>query len=315
MPVTPGGDGDSSPKATTTVDQLFTKNKWLRWWDITPTKRFNARPGSNDCTDKGATEFGTDYPLACGTNIRNIVPGKVVYAQRPPEYPAHPSIGYVIQIAADDGPLIHYQHMNTTAVRVGDRVTVGSLIGLSGGAKVPGDKWSTGCHIEVRYAYSYKGQAGQPWCNADWQDSHPIFQAIGTSLAGTNVATGKDITSTTFLGQSAQLIGKYNPLNPNESVSGFLTAVNAAQVITNPFITDTSSIQSSLIPGQSFTDPIKYIQIVAGNTVQDMGAFVFDFILVGGGIFLCFKVFARVVNLSGILSTAGKVAGTAAMFA
>jgi Peptidase family M23 len=298
-----------------TIDQIFTKNKWVRWWDDRyVTKRFNARPGSNSCSDGGATEFGTDYEHPCGTNIRNVLPGKVVYASRPPEYPAHPSIGYVIQVAADDGPLIHYQHMDTTAVRVGDRVSIGSLIGLSGGEAYPGDSWSSGCHIEVRYAYSSKG-TGAPWCNADWQDSHPIFQAIGTSLAGTNIASGKDITSTTFLGQSAALISQYNPLNPNESVSGFLTAINAAQVITNPFITDTSTIQSSIIPGQSFTDPIKYTQIVAANTVQDMGAFVFDFILVGGGVFLCFKVFARVVNLSGILSTAGKVAGTAAMFA
>jgi murein DD-endopeptidase MepM/ murein hydrolase activator NlpD len=302
---------------TQTIDQVFTKNKWIRWWDPSyVTKRFNVRPGSNDCTQTGAhLEFGTDYAVNCGTNVRNLIPGKVVYAQRPPEYPAHPSIGYVIQVLGDDGVLIHYQHMNTSAVKVGDRVNIGSLIGLSGGAAVPGDNWSDGCHIEVRYAYSYKGQARQPWCNADWQDSHPIFQTLGTAIAGTNVASGSDITSSSFLGQTAQTLKKYNPLNPNESVSGFLTAIDAAQTVTNPFNVDTSSIQSSLVPGQTFTDPIKYTQLVSVNVVYDMGALLFDFILVGGGIFLCFKVFARIVNLSGILSTAGKVAGTAAMFA
>jgi murein DD-endopeptidase MepM/ murein hydrolase activator NlpD len=314
MPYTPGGSiQQNSPPPT--IDQVFTKNKWIRWWDYQPTQRFNARPGSNNCTDAGATEFGTDYGVDCGTNIRNIVPGKVVYAQRPPEYPVHPSIGYVIQVAGDDGSLIHFQHMNTSAVKVGDRVTIGSLIGLSGGAKVPGDSWSSGCHIEVRYAYSYKGQAGQPWCNADWQDSHPIFQALGAAPVGTTIASGSDSTSNSYLGQSAHLINKYNPLNPNDGVSGFLVGINAAQTITNPFIVDTKNIQSSIIPGQSFTDPIKYTQLVSANVVYDMGALIFDFILVGGGIFLCFKVFARIVNLSGILSTAGKVAGTAAMFA
>lgn len=216
---------------TQTVSALFSQNRWEQWWTDTGIQHFNARPGSNNCTDPGATEFGNDYNPSYKAVIRAIQPGIVIYAQKPPEYsqPGHSSVGYVIQIQAGDGSIMHFQHMLSTPLRNGNAVAVGDIVGVAGGCPEgcygPNqcscvDDWSTGAHIEVRYSpRQVPGNA--PWCNGNWIDPIPVVTAIVGGLP-VSASGGQN----PFTGISSSLTKIPNPFAPNNDVAATFAAID-----------------------------------------------------------------------------------------
>lgn len=166
----------------TTLLQEFNLNGLVAWWDEKyATQDFNNR------NEKGR-DFGR-FPV--GTPIASISSGRVVYAQQMNSDPGS-SVGYIVQVENADGSLFHYQHLRSTSLRVGDYVHAGDIVGLSGGCPASGygtkgcthtDQYTTGPHIEVRYAPHYDPSRGA-W-GQQWQNPEAAFNAYGSqSLAG-----------------------------------------------------------------------------------------------------------------------------------
>lgn len=168
-----------------TVAQSFQQLGLPQWWNDNVSQFFN-----------GGSEMGTDFNLGgFGKPVGSITPGKIVYVGDG-GYPGS-SIGQIVQVLAPDGRLFHYQHLKTSQVHVGDTVSVGTVVGTGGGCPVGAygsgisctrtDQYSTGEHIEVRVASSYK--PGNPWSQS-WVDPINIFKQIGGATASSVASSG-----------------------------------------------------------------------------------------------------------------------------
>ena len=95
---------------------------------------------------------GTDVPLKQGTRTLAMAPGKVIYA-RSSEYGTNK-----IVIDMGGGWTYTVLHLSAIRVSVGETVTVGYLLGLSGGKPgVPGSgPCTTGPHLHFSLAYKGK---------------------------------------------------------------------------------------------------------------------------------------------------------------
>jgi tape measure domain-containing protein len=99
---------------------------------------------------------GVDYPVPTGTAIKVAGEGVVTFAGTKGGY------GNTVDIKHPSGETTRYGHLSKIGVEVGQRVTQGQQIALSGGAKgAPGSGTSTGPHLhfETRNA---KGEAIDP---------------------------------------------------------------------------------------------------------------------------------------------------------
>jgi murein DD-endopeptidase MepM/ murein hydrolase activator NlpD len=153
-----------------------------------------------------------------GQPVGSITPGTVLYVGNPyANSPGHTSLGYVVQVLGNDGFLYHYQHLEAPAVHQGDVISVGSVVGVSGGCPVGcygsngqctcTDAWTTGQHIEVRRA-QYNGKASDPVWGQPWKDPYQAFlQLAGVTATsgagkytGTTTSTGTDTTSSSSPG-------------------------------------------------------------------------------------------------------------------
>lgn len=168
-----------------TASSIFQGLGLRQWWNY-PTQYF----GTNG-------EMGTDFGMGTtGQPVGSLTSGTVVYANNPyANDPNHSSLGYVVQVLSPDGYLYHYQHLQSPAVHVGDVISVGSVVGVSGGCPVGcygsngqctcTDQWTTGEHIEVRRA-AYNGNASDPVWGQSWQDPYQAF----LQLAGGSATSG-----------------------------------------------------------------------------------------------------------------------------
>ena len=322
MPVGNPNTGQTGPAS---VAALFAANGWESWWANTGIQHFNARPGSNNCTDPGASEYGNDYLPSYKATIRSITNGTVIYSQLPPEYSTfdnngggHTSIGYVIQIRNGDGSIIHFQHMLSTPLKVGVTVNVGDIVGVAGGcpqgcygqnACTCQDAWSTGAHIEVRYsAKEVNGVA--PWCNGNWQDPVPIIDAItGSAPVGSSASATAGLSA--HLGNLPGLIAHIpNPFQANSDVAQVFYAIDETMNII-PFL---PPYQTVSLFGVSIPDPAMAYELVF-NLMQDFGALFWRFLIAAMGVYICFKVFNNVVNVTGkfggVLKGGAELAGGA----
>ena len=187
----PGPSGQQPP-STYSVGDFFDKIAHLiKWWKQASLRGF----GQNG-------EQGRDFDMPFNSPVGSITAGKVVYAGLPPDSktPGHTSLGYVVQVLTPDGRLLHYQHLWTKSVNVGDNVNVGTILGTSGGCAKGStarncitDQWSTGPHIEVREA-PYKQNAGL-W-GYTWENPDPyISKVTGSSV---NAASGTSGVSSAY---------------------------------------------------------------------------------------------------------------------
>ena len=108
-----------------------------------------------DATGKDVTHQGVDIAMAVGTEVRPIAGGKVTKVVAGGSGAA----GTYVQVTHPDGKISEYMHLKEALAKVGDEVTLASVIGKSGGAK--GDKGagsSTGPHLHLQL----KTAAGMP---------------------------------------------------------------------------------------------------------------------------------------------------------
>jgi len=89
----------------------------------------------------GATHPGLDIAVAEGTEVRAAGGGLVVEVSETPEY------GKMVRLAHPQGYETRYGHLSQTRVRQGDRISLGTVLGLSGNT---GNSTAPHLHFEVR---------------------------------------------------------------------------------------------------------------------------------------------------------------------
>lgn len=89
----------------------------------------------------GATHPGLDIAVAEGTEVRAAGGGLVVEVSETPEY------GKMVRLAHPQGYETRYGHLSQIRVRQGDRISLGTIVGLSGNT---GRSTAPHLHFEVR---------------------------------------------------------------------------------------------------------------------------------------------------------------------
>jgi murein DD-endopeptidase MepM/ murein hydrolase activator NlpD len=106
-----------------------------------------------DATGKDITHQGVDIAMAVGSDVRPIAPGKVTGVT------TSGAAGTYVQVTHPDGKVSEYMHLSKALAKVGDEVTLASIIGKSGGAKGDiGAGSSTGPHLHLQL----KTGSGEP---------------------------------------------------------------------------------------------------------------------------------------------------------
>lgn len=105
------------------------------------TSGFGARWGTTHC--------GVDLAVPSGTEVKAAADGNIIQSGWNGGY------GISVYIQHDDGSVTRYGHMSETLVAVGDRISQGDVIGLSGNT---GDSTGPHVHFEIRI----DGQAVDP---------------------------------------------------------------------------------------------------------------------------------------------------------
>lgn len=196
----------------TTALDIFKADNLPEWW-VNVTQSF----GNNG-------EKGTDYGLGgFGKPVGSITSGKVVYVGNG-GYPGS-SIGQIVQIQAPDGKLLHYQHLMSTNLTVGQVVGVGDVVGLGGGCPVGAypsglagngctryDNFSTGQHIEVRESDTYNPAAGVWGQNWNPNNNQVYLNIVGST--GAQSGTGTIVNAS---GSNCGTMNWYDWFNPVRS--------------------------------------------------------------------------------------------------
>lgn len=301
--------------------QLFQQQGLPQWWNH-PTQRF----GQSDVV--GGVEQGTDFALPYGTKVGSITAGKVAYVGTGGFN--DPSLGKIVQIQGADGSIMHYQHLSSSGLKVGQYVQPGSLIGLSGGAR---GRFSTGPHIEVRYAGIYSFNSGV-W-SQHWVDPlQTIMKLTGGKPGGAIIGskpygTGAGPTSNgNIANQATSTLTKNNAtaaplgagasyqlptinIGPNDDVTTVLWSIDELMQVVPPWNVVNAQQDTFGVAGVgvTFTDPISWIEGFLFNVGVDTVALILRFILLAWGLALGYKVLSSFVDLGALQSSAGNLAG------
>lgn len=152
------------------VDATFKQLGLWRWYASPITNYWN-----------GATEKGQDYSTNFGAPVGVPVGGKVVRITH-----NNNSIGDIVEVMDTRGAVWLYQHINSK-VSVGQSLKTGDVVGTENG--LPVDQYSTGPHIEVRYARPGTWNSGIDSWNEPWTNPMSVFGAIGGQQADTIAPT------------------------------------------------------------------------------------------------------------------------------
>ncbi len=150
----------------TTVLQLFQQKGLWPWFASSSTQQYN-----------GAGELGEDFAASYGTPIGAIAGGQVIAAHHYPN-----SIGDQVVIQSGQGTWL-YQHLSSN-LKVGQTINAGDVVGTENG--LPIDQFSTGPHIEVRYASQ----------GTVWQNPVSAFQQAAQAQVGGNTTVATQNQST-----------------------------------------------------------------------------------------------------------------------
>jgi len=206
-----------------TPDDIFKQKGIWEWW------LQNNGNGTN--VFNGANEKGIDYSAAFGTPIGVIAGGTVQTV----EHKTGTGINDIVQIVDSFGHDWLYQHI-TSSVQVGQTLNVGDIVGTENGwvNGISGlvDQYTTGPHIENRYANAYKPGVDS-WLQS-WIDPKNMFLNTATSQSNTNPST---TTSTGSGNPAADALGL-------SGVNDFF--VNASNSV-NTFDWKNVSIRTALI--------------------------------------------------------------------
>jgi hypothetical protein len=88
----------------------------------------------------GKAHTGVDFAVPSGSNVRNLLDGVVTNASYKGTY------GNMIEVKSSDGTIQRFAHLSSFNVKVGDKVTVGTLLAKSGNT---GNSTGSHLHYEV----------------------------------------------------------------------------------------------------------------------------------------------------------------------
>jgi hypothetical protein len=269
-----------------TVDSVFITSGLWKWYSSTPTNAFD-----------GVTEKGIDYASTFGTPVGSPIAGTVVRTAQNPN-----SIGTVIEIQATDGSVWLFQHL-TGKLATGDKVSVGTIVGTENG--LPVDQYSTGPHIEVRYAKPGTWQAATGSWTEPWINPASVFGAVGATTAGsTPVGTppGSGTSTTTAPPVIAPIS---HLLAPNADVTALLQDLDGVMILQNPFDVPSGAV----IGGTTIPDPIGWMAEVGTVLYNDSLAFALRaaFVLVGG--YMILKVCNEFIDYGQLLERVSSTVG------
>jgi len=150
-----GGGMDSgllTPLLLTLLEQLIaqeanstTQNEMAlgdsTFYGLAPSSDYPVARNTRLTQDFHDGHHGLDYGVPVGTPIRSSIAGKVVYA-------GWNNGGYGNLVIVENGPYqTYYAHLSEIPVNVGDSVSMGQVIGLSGNT---GNSTGPHLHYEVR---------------------------------------------------------------------------------------------------------------------------------------------------------------------
>lgn len=196
-----------------TVDQIFAQEGLWEWFNSPVTNPFN-----------GTTEKGQDYSTAWGTAVGAVAPGTVVSVVH-----NNNAINDVVEVNGPSG-LWLYQHINSD-VAVGDVIDVGTIVGTENG--LPVDQYSTGPHIEVRYAPTYVPGLDS-WLQG-WINPAGIFGSIGNQDAG-NISAAQYASNPSFSYTASASTGGGGGAQPEQTFQKVVLILLALAVMIGGFV-------------------------------------------------------------------------------
>lgn len=159
---------------------------------------------SNYGWDENRYHYAVDLATSEGSEVKAVANGTVIASSLPNTLTSCYSKytgkyytnchcgGYVIQIkhTYDGSDYVSlYMHLLTGYVSVGDVVTAGQVIGLSGGGYSEVEKWHDHCtfgahlHFTMSYGDGYIGPSGSPGSTFDPVRFFPAMRGIGSSYS------------------------------------------------------------------------------------------------------------------------------------
>ncbi|MBE0698856.1 MAG: M23 family metallopeptidase [Anaerolineaceae bacterium] len=143
--------GDSAQSTTTSATGITTSTNSVKETPAPQTESKNqpsGRPVSGGRLTQGyhTGHLALDFGIPVGTDVKTTMDGKVVYAGWNNE-------GYGNLVIVENGPYrTYYAHLSEIPVHLGESVSAGSTIGLSGNT---GNSTGPHLHYEVRYQMSH----------------------------------------------------------------------------------------------------------------------------------------------------------------
>lgn len=200
---------------------------------------------------------------------------------------------------------------------VSSKPIVPSIICLQGGIQ-----GADGAYGHVAIVESINGKSVTT-TDLNWG---PNYQSVSTVVFGTGSGVsfiyatggnGKAIGATTAtLSDSVSnlLAGGNTPISlaPNSDVTDFLWTLDQIMLLINPF-SNVNATQDSLPGGITFTDPISWLELVAGNLVDDLVALCVRLIFIIVGVVVLIKVMSNFIDFGAVASTASSGLSTLAM--
>lgn len=293
-----------------TVAQAFQQAGLVQWWSK-PSQRFGQ-------SWNGEVEEGTDFSIGLKTPIGSITSGTVIYVGTGGYN--DPSLGTIVQIRQADGSITHYQHLSSSNLKVGQKVGIASIIGLSGGVA---GRFSSGPHIEVRFSSTYSPNAGV-W-SQHWIDSYPIIQKMtqasptGQGVGGGPSAGNTVSSATASIGASFTMPAI--SLGPTDDVTQVLWTIDEIMQLVPPWNVPPSPVSVSVVGVNitGFNDPISWFEGFLFNLGADMIALILRGTLLIWGLFLGYKVLSNFIDIGALagntLRTGAQVAKLGALLA
>lgn len=202
-------------------------------------------------------------------------------------------------------------------VRVGQRVSVGTLLGYSGGANAAGaQKAPVGFALyngdQYGHGPSWSQYLGNPALNPV-----PVLDAFAGGGGGTGGFTlfsqgqGFSDGGITGAAKAAAVV-----IAPNAAVTDLLQGLDQGLRLTNPFLINSPQIT---IAGVTFSDPVAWWGQLGQNMVDDATAFTVRFMFFLLAMLVFYKVFSAFIDFGAIgqsvMSGVGTVAKGAALLA
>ena len=269
--------------AATTIDQLFAaKNLW-QWYNSPSTQNYD-----------GVSEKGMDYASTYGTPVAVPVGGTVKRIVH-----NNSSVGDVVELMDASGGVWLYQHI-TARVKTGQTLGAGSIVGTQNG--LPIDQYSTGSHIEVRYAKPGTWNPAIDSWYEPWINPSATFKGLGTQAAGAttpspvqalaNILTGGTGGGAPGVGGSAVTVS----IAPNADLTALLWSWDQILIINNPF-----NITSATTG--SFTDVFTWLEQFGINLFDDLIAINARLIFIVIGVLILIKVSSAFIDYGAIGQT------------